>query len=421
MRTVYFDCVNGAAGDMINAALLDAGADEAAYRAALATLKLDGYELKITQVNKQGFAARRFDVHLPRAHDYEDTFTFDPSKHGRHHHAPGRHLKDVLAIVQGSGLSAGVKQKAEAVFTRLAEAEAKVHGTSIEKVHFHEVGAVDALVDVCGACLALELLGIERVVSSPIPVGSGTVKCAHGILPIPAPAVLHLLTDKPLAASPETGELATPTGAALLTVLSDSFGPLPSGRVRSVGVGAGGREGKTRPNILRAIVLDEGEPPLAGEADDLERDAAVVLETNLDDATGEQIGLAVERMLAAGALDVWTTPITMKKGRPGVVLSVLAAEGDAERMEALFFEYTPTFGVRRYAVRRGKLRREVVTVETRFGPIRVKRGLRQEAVIRSKPEYEDCRRAAEAAGVTLETVRREVEMTHAETLRHRGE
>ena len=311
-----------------------------------------------------------------------------------------RHLPDILRIIEAAGLDPDVAATAGAVFNRLAQAEAEAHGIAVQKVHFHEVGAADAIVDIVCSCAGLAALGIERITCSPIPTGSGTVTCAHGIIPVPAPATANLLRGFPIAASDEVGELATPTGAAILTTLADEFGPLPDMTLSAVGVGAGTREGETRPNVLRLFV---GE--LAGV--DAEQDSVTILEANLDDATGQSLGYAGERLMDAGALDVYIVPIIMKKGRPGQLLTVLCRPMDVAALEAMIFAETSTLGIRRHTARRSKLAREHVTVETRFGPIRVKLGCRDGATVQAWPEYDDCVAAARGAGTPLRDVQQE--------------
>jgi len=378
MTMAYFDCFNGAAGDMIVASLIDAGADADALRERLAALPVDGYTLTVEKVSKQGFAATRFSVQLDATAKQ-----------------PHRHLRDIVAILDDADLPPAVVDRAKLIFTRLARAEAKVHGTSVDKVHFHEVGAVDAIIDVTGAALALDMLGVDRVICSPIPVGSGTVRCDHGIMPVPAPATAELLIGVPIAKSAEPGELTTPTGAAVLTTLVESFGPMPTMNLRTTGYGAGTRDGQTRPNVLRVML---GEPSDAGETDEV-----VVLETNLDDTSPEIVAFAMSRLLAAGALDVYTLPIQMKKGRAGLLLTVLCEPARANEFESVVFAETPTFGVRRTTMRRSKLRRRHETVQTPFGSIRMKIGERDGAQTVS-PEFEDCRAAAETNGVPLRVV-----------------
>lgn len=379
MKVAYFDCFSGAAGDMILAALISAGLDGHVLREDLARLNLTGYDIRTATVNKQGFAAVKFDV--------------DVQESPRH-----RHLKDIGRIIDGSTLRETVKDRARRIFTRLAEAEASVHGTTPEKVHFHEVGAIDAIVDIVGACIALDRLGIERVRSSPIPVGGGTVRCEHGLMPVPAPATAELLRGFEITPCEEQAELCTPTGAAILTTLAEGFGPMPRMRVASIGYGAGTREGKTRPNVLRVFLGEEVSPS------DLSEDEVVLLETNLDDATGQQVGHAVEALFGAGALDVFTTPIQMKKNRPGVMLSALTTAQSAAACEEVMFTATPTFGVRRTVCGRRKLDRRIEKVATKYGEIRVKLGLRGGRVLHVSPEYDDCAAAALRAGVGLADV-----------------
>ncbi|MHC4695722.1 MAG: nickel pincer cofactor biosynthesis protein LarC [Planctomycetota bacterium] len=378
MKIAYFDCFCGAGGDMIVASLLDAGADADALREGLTSLDVEGYALSIEKVNKQGFAATRFSV------DLEDRTE-----------QPHRCLEDIVRIIKASALTASVKDKAIHVFERLARAEAAVHGTTIDQIHFHEVGAVDAIVDIVGAILALELLDVQRVLCSPVPVGSGTVNCAHGTLPLPAPATAELLKGVPVAACDEAGELTTPTAAALLTTLADEFGAIPSMTIRAVGYGAGTREGKARPNVLRVMI---GQAVGEGETDQI-----TVLETNIDDASPEIVGYCLERVLEAGALDACAVPIHMKKSRSGVLLTVLCKHDQVDAIERILFAETTTFGVRRYTVQRSKMLRRHETVATPFGEIRVKIGERG-GVVTAGPEYEDCRAAARQHGVALRDV-----------------
>lgn len=378
MRIGYFDCFNGAAGDMILGALVAAGVSADDLRADLAKLKLADYELSITPIKKQGFAAVKVDVKMT----------------GKPGH---RHLHHITKIIDDSDLTPAIKTDAKRIFTRLAEVEAAAHGSTIEKVHFHEVGAVDAIVDVVGSVCGLARLGIERVVCSPIPVGSGTVTCDHGIMPVPTPATAGLLVDVPIAETTETGELTTPTGAAILTTLAASYGPMPPMRIKTAGFGAGTRDGKTRPNVLRLIVGEMGETAA-------ESDSVVVLEANLDDTTGEEVGHALAKLLAAGALDAFATPVTMKKGRPGVMVTVLAEPGSVANCEAILFGETTTFGVRRHTCERRKLARRFETVSTPHGEVRMKIGESGGRVVVASPEYDDCAAAAAKSGASLRDV-----------------
>lgn len=381
MRIAYIDCFSGVAGDMLLAAWIDAGLPEVVVRDTIARLNLPEVSLTVEKVRKQGLAATYIRVHV------------DPNVPKKH-----RHLHHIVKIIDAAGLPPAVAESAKRVFTRLAEAEALVHNSTVEKVHFHEVGAADAIVDIVCTCAALSHLGIARIVCSPIPTGSGTVTCDHGVMPVPAPATAQLLRGAPLASCDETGELATPTGVAIVTTLAAEFGPPPSMTVGAIGVGAGTREGKSRPNIIRVLIGD------AAENADCEHDRVTVLEAQIDDSTGQAIGHAMDRILAAGALDAYITPIIMKKGRPGQLLTVLCRPTDAAGCEETILRHTSTFGVRRSEQPRTRLAREHVTVETRFGAIRVKVGRRGVQVLHAWPEYEDCVAAAGKSGGTLHDV-----------------
>lgn len=378
MRIAYFDCFSGAAGDMIVGALIDAGVDPAWLREQVARMSIGGFQIRIEKVKKQGIAATKFDVDLDLTVKQ-----------------PHRHLKHVVEIIRGAGLSPQVEERSIAVFERLAHAEAAVHGTTIEKVHFHEVGAIDAILDVVCACICLDRLGIEHVHVSSIPTGSGTVRCDHGVMPVPAPATALLLKGIPLADCDESGELTTPTGAAILTTIAKSFGPAPGLTIESIGYGAGSRENKTRPNVLRVLVGNLSPSASSNEV--------MVLETNLDDASPQVVGFCIERLLEAGAWDAFALPIQMKKGRPGVLLTALVDPLRAAEFEGILFRETPTFGVRRRIERRSIMERRHETVRTSFGEIRMKVG-RIGEVVTATPEYEDCKAAALSSGAPLREV-----------------
>jgi uncharacterized protein (TIGR00299 family) protein len=384
MRCGHFDCFSGAAGDMILGALIDVGCPLEIMQETVDKLSLPGVSLTAEKVQRHGLAAT-----LARVQVKPGSQTAQ------------RHLPEILRLIEDAGLEPRIIKDSKAVFQRLAEAEAHVHGTGVEKVHFHEIGAADAIVDIVGACAGLAALAVERITCSPIPTGSGTVTCEHGVMPVPAPATAQLLRGYPIAGCDEVGELTTPTGAALLTTLADDFGPLPEMTLATVGCGAGTRESPTRPNLLR-LFIGQAVPPDAAE-----HDTVTVLETQVDEATGQSLGYACERLLEAGALDTYIVPITMKKGRPGQLLTVLCRPRDAPALEALVFAETSTFGLRRYEVRRTKLARRQVTVETRFGPVRVKLGQRGDKTEKAWPEYEDCVAAARKAGVPLQDVQHE--------------
>ncbi|HLM57361.1 MAG TPA: nickel pincer cofactor biosynthesis protein LarC [Pyrinomonadaceae bacterium] len=377
MRTLYFDCFAGISGDMTLGALVAAGADPRELNERLAGLGVEGWELTFEKVDRSGIGATRAVVRTEE----------------QHHH---RHLADIERIIDNSRLGDGVKERARKIFKRLAEAEARVHDVPVERIHFHEVGALDAIVDVVGACVCFELLGVERFLCSPLHVGSGTVEMAHGRFPVPPPAVAELLKDAPVYSTDITGELVTPTGAAIVSTVCEGFGPLPSMRLERTGYGAGGRDYKNFPNVLRVLV---------GQAEGAARDERLlVVETNVDDATPQALGHLMEKALAAGALDCYFTPVQMKKNRPGVLVSILCRPAEREGVMELLFTETTTIGARSYEVERRALERESVKVETEYGAISVKVSRLRGGVTTCTPEYEECREAAARAGVALRAV-----------------
>ncbi|HZG54789.1 MAG TPA: nickel pincer cofactor biosynthesis protein LarC [Pyrinomonadaceae bacterium] len=384
MRTLYFDCFAGASGDMILGALVAAGANPHALREQLALLDVAGFEISFEPVDRSGIGATHARV-----------LTADETQH--------RHLSAILKIIAGSGLSETVKARASRIFERLGEAEARVHNVPVEKIHFHEVGALDAIVDVVGACVGFELLGVERFVSSPLHVGSGTVEMAHGRFPVPPPAVVELLRGAPVYATDIKGELVTPTGAAIIsTVCAGEFGALPAMRIAATGYGAGTRQYKDFPNALRVMI---GETAEAATTAATASEKLLMIETNLDDTSPQIVAYATERAFALGALDCFLTPVQMKKNRPGVVVSILCRAAQREALTKLLFDETKTLGVRSYEVERRALWREFVVVETGFGKINVKVARRDDgSVCNVAPEYEDCRAAAVGAGVPLRVV-----------------
>jgi pyridinium-3,5-bisthiocarboxylic acid mononucleotide nickel chelatase len=398
MRIAYLDCASGISGDMTLGALVDAGADIAAIQAGIDSLGLPSCRLVGSDVKKRGFRATQITVEHEPEH-----------KH--------RHLHHITAMIDGSTLTPRQRELAKRIFEKLAEAEAHVHGSTIEKVHFHEVGAVDSIADIVGSAIGFDLLGIDRVVCSPVPTGHGFVEIAHGRCAIPAPATAELLRGVPLAALDVEGELTTPTGAAIVAALADEFGPLPAMTVSRIGYGAGQKD-FPQPNLLR-ILVGEAVASLDAKLQAAEHaprtEAIVVLETNIDDATGVAIGHAVERLWDAGALDVSLVPIQMKKGRPGILVSIQAAPADADRMEAILFAETPTLGVRRSTVTRTVLARHELVVETPWGPVSGKLASLPDGSQRFAPEYEVCRELAERCGVSLAEVMRAAILPSAST------
>ncbi len=376
-RIAYFDCASGISGDMTLGALVDAGAELDAMNRAIGSLGLPGCRLVAHEVKKHALRATQVTVQYEPEH-----------KH--------RHLHHIFELLDGAELSGRQRETARRIFTRLAEAEAKVHGVAVEKVHFHEVGAADSIADVVGTAVGLDLLDVDRVVASPVPTGCGRVRIAHGEVSIPAPATAELLCGIPIAESHVEAELTTPTGAAILATLAERFGPVPSMTVRQVGYGAGQMDLPERANVLRLILGEVAAPD--------EDDAVCLVETNLDDTSGEMIGYACSRLWHAGALDVFTTAIQMKKNRPGVTLSVLCRASDAPAVEAVLFRETSTLGVRRWPVARQVLARTTHRVATPWGEVEGKVGFPIEGPPRFSPEFESCRRMATEHDLPLREV-----------------
>ncbi len=378
---LYFDCFSGVAGDMFVAALLDMGVGSVDFlRGELEKIDLEGWSITAEATKVSGIAATRFRVELSGEEQ-------EP-----------RSLADIQALIASSGLDEKIRSSVMAVFSRVARAEAAAHGETLETVHFHEVGMVDSIIDIVCACLLVNELSPFRIVTSPVALGQGVVDTRHGVMPVPAPATTMLLMGVPVVQGAERCELATPTGAALVAYFADDYGPLPAMRLDGVGYGAGTREGGSA-NLLRVL---SGKIDVTGDPELVEQQ--VILETNIDDSTPEELAYLVEKLLADGAADAWMTPLIMKKGRPGVMLSVLCSYRDIERTLDTIFEESSTFGVRIDTVERHCLERCMEKVKTPYGTISVKVGHRHGRNVTISPEYEDCRRAAREHGVTLRTV-----------------
>ena len=409
MKTLYLDIFSGISGDMFLGAMIDLGVDATALEAELAKLNLDGYQLHVGRKTKSNIEGVKFDVHLlpvkggEHSHEHGHSHSHSHDDNGGHSHE--RNFADIQSLINASALSAWVKEKSIAVFRRVAVAEGKVHGMPPDEVHFHEVGAVDSIVDIVGGCIALELLDKPRVLAAPVTEGTGWVDCAHGRFPVPTAATLEILGARGIIVNQcdEPHELVTPTGAALLAEFAESFELMRGVTPERIGYGLGTRDMNTRPNVLRAV-LGQAEAATEAKPLDWERDTVTVIETNLDDINAEHLGHFVETALEAGALDVFHTSIQMKKNRPGVLLTVLCAEADADRFSEMILRETTALGVRRHAADRRKLRREVVTVETPLGQVRVKLGRLNGELVQAAPEYESCRDVAAKAGVPLKAV-----------------
>jgi len=388
MRIAYFDCPSGAAGDMIMGALVDAGASFEALQGELAKLRLPGFTLERREAMRGVFRATKVDVHV-HGDDH------GPDDHSGRHDHPDRNLRSILELLAASQLDAAVKANAARIFTRLAEAEARVHGTGVEEVHFHEVGAVDAIVDVTATCIGLHLLGVDAVHCSALPVGGGFVTGAHGRMPVPGPGTAELLKGFPVVDTGVRRELVTPTGAAILTTLAESAGTMPAMTVEAVGYGAGTMELET-PNIIRVFL---------GTATDARGTETIVqVETTVDDMQPQLWEAVMERLFEAGALDVYLTPVTMKKSRPGIVLTALCPPDRVTDLSRVLFEESPTIGVRWTAYKRQRLDRETVTLTTAYGPVPFKVSRLAGRVVTATPEFAEVRRIAKEKGLPAREV-----------------
>ena len=381
MKIAYFDCFAGASGDMILGALVDAGLDPDLLNRELAKLHLDHYALSFKPAVKRGIGGCQAVVDI-------DT----------HMHHPHRGLQDIRSLIEASELSGDIQKKCMAIFTRLAKAEARVHRTAVETVHFHEVGAVDAIIDVVGAMSGLSLLGIDAVYCSALHLGSGTVTCAHGVLPVPAPATLELVKGLPVYATEIQGELLTPTGAAILTTLAKGFGPLPALTVKKSGYGAGMANPEI-PNLLRVVIGDA-----ASDMNDCEMDQVAVLETVIDDMNPQIYDYVMQQALSLGALDIFLKPIQMKKNRPGVLLTLMCYPDDLQRFSRFLLKETTSIGLRWRFENRIKARREIREISTSLGTVRVKTARIQDDIIHQSPEFEDCKEIALTRNIPLKTV-----------------
>jgi hypothetical protein len=379
MKIAYFNCFAGAAGDMLVAAMLDAGLELDFLKAQLATLGLEKLDIKLTETRRCGLRALSFVPVVPKQHQH-------------------RNLRQITEIIGRSKITEPAKKTAITIFEKIAQAEAAVHGKDPNDIHFHELGALDSIVDIVSASIGLEALEVEKVYCSVLSVGGGTVKCAHSIMPVPAPATAELLKGIPIVGGPAQVELFTPTAAAILTTVVDQFCPLPSMKIEAVGYGAGSLESEEFPNVVRLIIGQTVEETQANA------DSVCLLETNIDDAGGELIGSVTEKLFEQGALDVFSTPIYMKQNRPAVQLSVICKIEDVQKLEQILLKEGLTFGVRKQIMQRSKLAREFVTVETEFGKIRIKTGTLDGRIVNAKPEFSDCASAAKKHNVAVKAV-----------------
>jgi uncharacterized protein (TIGR00299 family) protein len=410
LTILYFDCFSGAAGDMILGALLDAGLPLEDLRRALGSLAMEPESVWTERVTRAGISATKFHVRgeegaRAHAHDHEHPRAHQES-HGhtrrsdrrpetQHFHSH-RSLQEINTLIDGSALSSAGRDRAKELFARLGDAEAAIHGASVERVHLHEVGSIDSIVDIVGTVYALEMLGADRIVSSPLNVGGGRVDSAHGVYPVPAPATTRLLEGVPIYSARQQVELVTPTGALLIGAYADEFGPIPAMRLQRAGYGAGSRDFTDMPNVLRVLI---GEADAAASSH-----RVVVIEADIDDMNPQIFGVLIDRLLAEGALDVFYTSIQMKKSRPGTLLSIVAPPSARERLTATVFRETTTIGVRYQEMDRDCLDREVVSVETPFGPVGIKVARRNGELMNASPEFEDCARLASETGTPVKDV-----------------
>ena len=394
MKVLYFDCFSGASGDMIVGALIDAGVPLDEIRGALGSLSIDRDAVWTERVQRAGIGATKFHV---RGEDAD---------HAHHHHAHAggiateahahRTLPEIYALIDGSRVSAAGKNRAKALFARLGEVEGGIHGTPVDKVHLHEVGSLDSIVDIVSAVHALELVSADRIVASPLNVGSGTIRSAHGLYPVPAPATVRLLEGVPIYSGTQRTEMVTPTGALLITAYATEFGGIPAMKIAKIGYGAGARSFDDTPNVLRVLI---GEADAAAPSH-----TVVVIEAEIDDMNPQIFGVVMDKLLANGALDVFYTPIQMKKNRPGTLLSAIAPPDARERLTSTIFRETTTIGVRYREMTRECLDRETQTVTTPFGPVRIKVARRDGEVLNASPEFDDCVRLAEGSGRSVKEV-----------------
>ncbi len=378
MKIAYFDCFAGISGDMFIGAMLDAGLDFSGLEKELSKLNLSGWRISSKKITKNHLSATKFNL------DETTAQTF-------------RHLADLNRIIDHSGLNAALKETANKIFLKIAEAEAKVHGQPLQKVHFHEIGALDTIIDVVGALISLELLGVEKVVCSRLNVGSGVVTFSHGTYPVPAPATAEILKGVPIYATETKGELVTPTGAAIISTVAESFGDMPEMKVGQLGYGAGDKD-FGHPNVLRVFLGESAEKLY------VEKDVVAVIETNIDDMNPQLFDHVQEKLFAEGALDVFFTQILMKKNRPAIKLTVLCNREDQQKMCDLLFRETTTLGVRIREEQREKLHREIVEMETTLGSVRVKVTRQKDEDVRCTPEYDDCKRIAREKNLPLKQV-----------------
>lgn len=415
-RVLYFDCFSGISGDMALGALIDAGLPVDDLTRALGSLALSGVDVSAERVLRAGVSATKFNVRehtSAPSHDrsHEPHHSHDP-RHPHVSHHSHRSLSEIFALIDKSALSASGRERAKAMFQRLGEAEAAIHQMPVDKVHLHEVGAIDSIIDIVGTVFGLEWVGADRIVCSPLNVGGGTVKSAHGVFPVPAPATVKLLGDAPIYAGAVQHELVTPTGALIVSSYAGSFGPIPPMTVEQVGYGAGDRDHPDRPNVLRVLI--------GRAAEDTRSERVTLVECEIDDMNPQLFGVVMDRLYAAGALEVFYVPVQMKKNRPGTLLTVLVAPERRPQIADVIFRETTTIGLRYSEVNRECLDREMVTVSTTLGAVRFKISSRDGRVMNAVPEFEDCARLAAAHNLPVKDVQTLAVRAYGEGAQHRG-
>ncbi|MGE4283791.1 MAG: nickel pincer cofactor biosynthesis protein LarC [Clostridia bacterium] len=397
MRVLYFDCFSGISGDMTLGALLDLGIDKQQFLDELKKINAEGYAIEFSRAKKNGIEGMNVEVvlHDHEHHEHHNDGNHHTHEHKReaHHEHEHRNLNDIEKIINESTLDENIKKLSKAMFTKVAQAEAKIHGTAIEHIHFHEVGALDSIVDIVGVAICIHILKIDKIMSSPLHDGTGFIKCQHGLIPIPAPATLEIMREAsiPVYSTGIKSELVTPTGAAIIAALSEEFGSMPEMIVEKIGYGAGKRDMEI-PNLLRVAV---GELKKKDESHEV-----TVMETTIDDMTGEVSGYVMERLFSIGALDVFYTPIYMKKNRPAVKLTVICSHDKVDSVEHVILQETSTIGIRKYRTERVCMNREIVSLETPYGIVRVKVSTLDD-IKKCAPEYEDCKKLAEINHIPL--------------------
>lgn len=395
MKILYYDCFSGISGDMNLGALIDLGVNKDYIINELSKLNISGYKIEVSTDNRKGITGTRVDVLL----DIEES----------HHHHEHRNLKDVENIINKSFLSEAVKSLSKKIFLKVAEAEAKIHGKPIDEVHFHEVGALDSIVDIVGAAIGLDYLKVDKILSSPVELGGGFVKCAHGIFPVPAPATAEILKNFPVKMGAVNFETTTPTGAAILAAAVSEFNEKKEFKINKIAYGIGHRDTEI-PNVLRVYLGEiEAKEIKKNEIREKEIEDAVIIECNIDDMNPELYDFTMERLFKAGAMDVFLTPIIMKKGRPGIKLTVLSSEALETELTNIILRETTTLGVRKYLAKKTMLSRENHTINTKYGEIRIKVSFLNEEIIKVKPEYEDCKKIAHENNIPIRLVYEEAD------------